>query len=205
MTYRAIGFDWGGVLYGEPGQPLYMQIIDLLGISLDEYNTAYFRHNNKANSGEISYEELWTLVLQDLGQTDKLSEVLALNAASMAKVPNAQMLALVKTLRANGYKVGMLSNNSVERGDMLRSEGLDKEFDVFHISAETGLAKPDPASFRLFADALGVALDELIFIDDTPQSLSTAPECGYAPILFKNYSELIENLAALGIEIPLEN
>lgn len=197
----AVGFDWGGVLNGQPGYVFGQQIEKLLQISTERYQSAYFSHNKKANRGEITWDELWRLVLSDLGMLSKLPEVLVLNAKSQEKSPNHEVLTLVDTLRMNGYKTGLLSNNSIERAEILRSEGLDKHFDAFHISAETGYVKPEPKAFLHLADELDVLPHQLVFIDDTPRSLSTAKEIGYKPLLFTKYSVLLEDLSKLGVVI----
>ena len=109
------------------------------------------------------------------------------------------MVQLVDEIRAAGYKTGLLSNTTLEGGADMRRQGLDQHFDVFHISAETKLMKPQPAAFKHFADDLGVELAELIFIDDAEKSLSTAAECGFTPIFFKGRAELREQLQEIGI------
>lgn len=197
----AIGFDWGGVLYSEPGGPLYLKLVDLLDVSPDDYNAAYFRYNKQANSGQITWRELWESVLRDLDRLDFFEQVLALSIESMDKVLDVQMLALVDKLRTNGYKVGLLTNNTIEKATELRAEGLETHFDAFIVSEEVGLAKPDPAIYLQFVDKLGVNIDGLLFIDDSPQSLSSADECGYTPVLFKDYQQLIQTLEMHGVNI----
>jgi putative hydrolase of the HAD superfamily len=200
MSYKAIGFDWGGVLNGQPKTFLVEKILALLDVSHDDYLRAYFNHNKKVNRGEVTWDELWQLVLTELGQPEKTAQVAALTAAANEDNINPEVLALVDRLKATDYKVGMLSNNTFEKGKHLRKVGLDKHFDVFHISAETGLVKPEPEAFQHFAEALGVTLPELIFIDDSTKSLSTAEECGFTPILFESYQQLASKLEDLGIQ-----
>ncbi len=199
MAYTAIGFDWGGVLNGEVGSIIREQTLKLLDVTAEEYDAAYFSHNKAVQKGDITWNELWRLVLTDIDRLDKLDQIIDFNRNSQKDMPNFKVHSLVDRLRTNGYKIGLLSNNSTERADELRKTGFDKHFDVFHISAETGLVKPDPAAFRLLADELRVPLSELIFIDDTPRSLSTAYECGYTPILFTDYDSLVAQLQQLGV------
>ncbi|MDZ7744626.1 MAG: HAD family phosphatase [Candidatus Saccharibacteria bacterium] len=191
MIYKAIGFDWGGVLNGKPGKHLGQEISRLLGISADSYLEAYYTHNKKFNRGDITREELWPLILADLNKLDKVDAVMKLSLDFGDYNPNYHVLKLADQLRTKGYKVGLLSNNSQEKADMMRQKGLDKHFDVFHISAETGFVKPEPEAFNIFAKDLGVELKELIFIDDSEKSLSTANVCGYTPILFDSYQQLV--------------
>lgn len=60
-AYKAVGFDWGGVLNGRPGKYFAMAVADTIGVSPEAYRTAYFHHNRKVNRGEITWEQLWSL------------------------------------------------------------------------------------------------------------------------------------------------
>lgn len=201
-TYKAIGFDWGGVLNGKPGKYFAQTVANTVGVTREEYQTAYFHHNQKVNRGEVSWPQLWELVLAELGHPNEpelVEKIIQISEDANADNLNEDMLNLVDTLRANGYKVGLLSNNSADKAALMRERGLDKRFDVLDISVETGLVKPNSEAFKHLADGLGVDISELIFVDDTPKSLSTADEAGFTPILFDNYAQLVKDLAALGV------
>lgn len=199
MDYKAIGFDWGGVLNGLPGKYFGQKVAEVLGISQDQYLEAYFHHNKKVNRGEVTWEELWSLVLAEIGQPDKVQEVMNISRDFNKAELNQNVLDLVDKIRGSGYKVGLLSNNTLEKAAEMRENGLDKHFDAFHISAETSYVKPEPQAFQNFANDLGVELTELVYIDDSDKSLSTSKDCGFTPILYESYDQLISELAKLGI------
>ena len=202
-TYKAIGFDWGGVLNGKPGKYFAQAVAEAVGVSVEEYQTAYFHHNQKVNKGEVTWEQLWQLVLTELGHPNEpelVQRIVQISEEANADNLNQDMLALVDRLRANGYKVGIISNNSADKAALMRERGLDKRFDVMGISVETGLVKPNPEAFVHLAEGLGADISELIFIDDTPKSLSTAEKSGFTPILFDSYEQLVKELEALGIK-----
>ncbi len=201
MIYTAIGFDWGGVLNGKSGNYFGEGVAKLLGITQEVYLEAYFHHNKKFNRGEVTQRELWVLVLDELNQPNKVDEIIALAQVFNADNLNQDVRDLVDNLRLAGYKVGLLSNNTAEKATQLRHEGLDKHFDAFDVSAETGFVKPEPQAFYHLADSLGVDAKELVFIDDSQKSLSTSKECGFAPILFESCQQTIEDLRQLGIKI----
>lgn len=204
MTYKAIGFDWGGVINGKPGGFSWQPMADKVGVTIQRFEEVYFHHNQPFNSGEITQRELWTRVMAELGvseDSELIDEMFELHGASNAIDLNQDVLDLLTRLRTNGYVLGLLSNNIPSNATLMRELGIDKYFDVFHISCETGLPKPQPAAFTYFAEALGVEMRELIFIDDTPKSLSTADELGYSPVLFTDYEKLAQSLSELGIEI----
>lgn len=203
-VYKAVGFDYGGVIggAGKTGGDFMQEVSELLGISREELRREYFKLNHLVNEGEVtSWREFWTIFLAAVGQPQKLDQIMALSNERTKEhfIMSQPMLDLVGTLRDKGYKVGLLSNNTKENGQKLRGAGLAEHFGVFHISAETGLMKPKPEAFNLFIKELGVQPEELVFIDDAEKSLSTAQECGFTPVLFTAYDQLIKDLQELGI------
>ncbi len=201
MKYKAVGFDYGGVINGEPGSVFTKKFCQFVGVSEENYKKAYFLHNRSFNAGKpITERELWSRVLNELGKSEKLEAVMVfVKDMRVNKSLNQPVLDLIDSIRINGYKTGLLSNNSVEAANMMRSTGLDSHFDVFMVSAEIGLMKPDPSIYNLFTKELGVKTSELIFIDDSQRSLSTAEECGYTPIHFTNYENLVSALEDLKV------
>jgi HAD superfamily hydrolase (TIGR01509 family) len=199
MTYTAVGFDYNGVINGLSGFVFRGAFCGLVGIDDERFGQVYFAHNKKVNRGEVSWEEFWTLVLADLDKPERLAEVLHLQSDPRWSNINADMLSLVDSLRASGYKTGLLSNTTNHEAAEMRRQSIDKHFDVFHISAETGSVKPEPEAFKGLAQALGVNVQEMVFIDDVEKSLSTAKEVGFEPLLFRSYQELQNQLQNLGI------
>jgi HAD superfamily hydrolase (TIGR01509 family) len=199
MTYKAVGFDYGGVITGEPSTAISREIANLLGVSEEAYTAAYYHHNIAVNKGLITWDQLWIAVLADLEVPDKHDQLITYLRQTDFGKPNQKILELITSFRQDGLKLGLLSNNTLSAATEMRQEGLDAYFDVFDISAETGLVKPDPATFREFARQLQVKPSELIFIDDSPKSLSTAAEVGYAPVLYDGYDHLTEQLHSLGL------
>lgn len=197
-TYKAIGFDWGGVLV--KSKPIMPGIAQILGMPHDELYRFYLQHNHKAGVGSMSYQDLWKFILEELGRTEKIEEVLTHMTEQQTFDLDQEMIELVKALRSD-YKVGLLSNNTKENGNNMRKEGLPEYFDTFLISADIGYQKPDPKAFQILIQELEVNPEELIFIDDSTGSLSTAEQVGYTPILFKGFEDLKDNLIKLGVEL----
>lgn len=201
MQYKAIGFDWGGVINGRPGAAFAEAAATTLRVSREAFLNAYYKYNAGFQRGEIPSEKLWTHVCTDLGQPDKWQQLNTMHQKFNEENVNANVLTLIDTLRKKGYKVGLLSNNTSENEAIMLKSGLDKHFDVFHISADTKLVKPDPKAFLNFAIALGVEINELVFVDDSIKSLSTAEQCGFTPILYTSYTDLLKDLSDIGISI----
>lgn len=114
---------------------------------------------------------------------------------------NQELLKIVDKLRHHGYKVGLLSNYGRSGADMIRKSGVAAHFNAFLASGETGFVKPQPEAFMLLVEKLNVAIQELIYIDDSEYCLSSAGQMGYYPILYTDTTDLTVELRKLGVQI----
>jgi 2-haloacid dehalogenase len=67
------------------------------------------------------------------------------------------------------------------------------------VSGEVGLAKPDPAIFRLLATRFAVDPADAVFVDDSPANVAAAREVGFDGIVFTDAPALRRDLAARGL------
>jgi putative hydrolase of the HAD superfamily len=72
----------------------------------------------------------------------------------------------LETLKARGYKLGVLSNCSAEAGAVIERAGLDHVFDALALSFRLGVAKPQPAIYHAALEMLGVAAVDTVFVAD---------------------------------------
>ena len=200
---KAIGFDFGGVIGGDPniGHEFTKASADLLEVTTEKWRKVYFSLNNLINTGKKSKRDFWLRFLKEFNQVDKIDQVLAQDLAMAQRylVVNQQIISLIDQVRERGYKVGLLSNASGEVANNIKTLDLAGHFDLFLFSAEIGVQKPDRKAFEQLAQSLAVDLSELVFIDDSERSLVRAEEIGFTPILFETYDKLVTDLKALGI------
>ncbi|MCB9615590.1 MAG: HAD family hydrolase [Sandaracinus sp.] len=71
-------------------------------------------------------------------------------------------------LRAEGWRVGVVSNSEGRLEELFVRIGIDSLFEVVIDSARVGLQKPDPRIFHLATEALDVRPDEAIYAGDIP-------------------------------------
>ena len=94
------------------------------------------------------------------------------------------MIDLVNKLKANGIKVGILSDQT----DLL--EELDKKYDFFRLfnyifsSYRLGKGKRDASLFDDVARAVNVEPDRILFIDDDPGHVNRARQKGWKAMLY---------------------
>jgi FMN hydrolase / 5-amino-6-(5-phospho-D-ribitylamino)uracil phosphatase len=71
-------------------------------------------------------------------------------------------------LRAAGVRVCVAGNQTVRAGELLRA--LDLPVDTLAVSAEWGVAKPDPAFFARAVEMAGVKASEVLYVGDHPHN-----------------------------------
>ena len=201
MSFKAIGFDYGGVIAGIPGPEFNKRVSSLLGVTQKTFHNVYFEFNHLVNNNILSWKDFWKKVTEELGVSEKYDNLIKFIEELPRHEINGKMVDLADKLRVGGYKVGLLSNNDIATANRFRETGLTNHFDVVVVSAEIGYSKPHPKAFEIFLERLGVTAAELIYIDDTERSLANAKEIGFHPIFFTDYESLLHNLKSLGIKV----
>lgn len=79
---------------------------------------------------------------------------------------SATTLDVLDALRADGHPLALISNATSETAEAWPEGPLAGRFDVAVFSCEAGLAKPDPAIYRITAERLGVAPGECVYVGD---------------------------------------
>jgi HAD superfamily hydrolase (TIGR01509 family) len=89
------------------------------------------------------------------------------------------MTELLELWSQEGYRLACLSNDVVEWSEVLRRRfGLTRWIDIWVISGDIGLRKPDPLAYRRLLDALGTDSSEVLFMDDRARTVAAATELG---------------------------
>lgn len=118
-----------------------------------------------------------------------------------AQVVIGANVALVEALRPR-YRCSILSNADLSlRGRIEGELALHHLFDDIVVSAEVGVAKPQPEIFRLAAERLGLAPAACVFVDDWDRNIEAARAVGMAAVLHRadQGHDLRAQLAALGV------
>jgi putative hydrolase of the HAD superfamily len=109
--------------------------------------------------------------------------------------------AALRALAAFGLQLAVVSNADGTVEQQLRDDGIGQvgpgdgvEFAIVLDSRVVGVAKPDPAIFRLALDAMGVAPEHTLHIGDTPAAdVEGARAAGIHPVLvdpFDHHADL---------------
>ena len=111
---------------------------------------------------------------------DVLAVVTGASAACHAARP--VMLELLAELRAHRLRLALITNNIRPLGDSPDVTWVFDAFDVVVESALVGTRKPEPAIYQRTLDALGVAAQHAVMLDDLGINLKPARALGMATI-----------------------
>ncbi len=151
---------------------------------------------HKVFTGEISEAE----ILSNIGLHWRLSPWLVrfLRRRSFSKKRfNKRMADFVRSLRPR-YLTAILSNaGDLDRQVFNDAYGIESLVDKVIISAEVGLAKPDPRIFRLALDQFDLQPAEAIFVDDLAVNVEAASQVGMRAIQFHSNAQVIGEIRGI--------
>jgi putative hydrolase of the HAD superfamily len=200
LPLRAVLFDFGGVIYDTP-QPYWVPIlarlmrVDYKGIiDMLQASPRESKVTRDIMTGATREEDVWA----EASRRWRLSPERLARLRSRSVNPkhlNTELLAFVRGLRP-GLITGILTNAGTQfRETFLAAYALHEYVDHIIISAEVGLAKPEPEIYYLAANQLGVEPREAVFVDDREENVIGAEETGMRAILYKgNTKKLIEEI-----------
>jgi putative hydrolase of the HAD superfamily len=114
-------------------------------------------------------------------------------------VVDAEVLAVLRSARSDGWHVGLLTNATTRLRDDLTKLGLDDEFDLILNSAELGICKPDPGIFEEACRQLAAEPQACVFVDDAATNVTAAAAAGLNACRYQDAQSLAE---LLGVSTP---
>jgi glucose-1-phosphatase len=198
MSLRAVIFDLGGVIVRTEHKEPRARLAAELGLTYAELEQLVFGSGAggsgaRASLGQISADQHWRNVAAALGLPPDESARLRTEFFAGDRV-DPELVAFIRSLRP-GYKTALLSN----AWDDLRRWVAEvwrfaDAFDHMTISAEAGLAKPDPRIYELTLTALGVQATEAVFVDDFAENVAAARALGMLAVRFTGREQALAEL-----------
>jgi HAD superfamily hydrolase (TIGR01549 family) len=165
MTIEMVFLDIGGVLYDDTvyARAWHRALRDAGARFTDaEFDEEYTRARTE-QSGSFRRR----LIARFLPDAD-LRELESLAARYWHYPPAAlydDVLPCLEELQG-AYRLGVIANQPGDVRTAMRRDGLEPFFEVWGVSDEMGVGKPDPALFELTVKAAGVAPGESVMVGD---------------------------------------
>jgi putative hydrolase of the HAD superfamily len=203
---RAILSDFGGVLT-TPLIQSFMAFQDQTGITTETLGKA-MQAASEANGEnplfemergeitEVAFLELLTEYLEPLldhrPQMHRFREIYF-----EALDPNPQMIALMRELKAEGYRMAMLTNNVREWEPLWRSMlPVDEIFETVVDSGFVGCRKPESRIYELTLERIDEPADACLFVDDVLVNCEGARKAGLHAVHFQDNEQAIAEIRA---------
>jgi len=198
MTIRAVIFDFGGVIVRTEDQSWRLRWAERLGVTSEVLSATVFDSEAAAEAtiGRVPAEAVWAHVAATLDlDADALAQLRADFFAGDRR--DDALVAFLRGLRP-AYTTGILSNAWSDGRQVIAGKfALGDAADDLVISAEVGIAKPDPRIYELATTRLGVRPDETIFVDDFVRNIDGARRFGMQAVHFRNREQTIADVRAL--------
>jgi putative hydrolase of the HAD superfamily len=203
---RAVISDFGGVLT-TPLTGSFRALAEQLGIEVATMGQAFAAFAERAGAHPVHELECGRMTedafaaglqraLSDL--TGREVEFAAFTETLWAGLfPNEPMIALMASLRAEGYKMALLTNNVREWEPRWRAMApIDDIFELVIDSAFVGMRKPEPAIYELTLARLGVPADECLFVDDLEDNCAGAQAVGMHAVRYRDVGQAASEIRA---------
>lgn len=199
---RTVLFDVGGVLVDAHPDP--HAIAELFGDDsrglTSLVDQAMWAHRGEYDAG-MSDREFWDRIAGDCGQPEPshalLKQLVALDASRMERA-NEATLGLVRQLRRQAVRVGILSNAPYPIAKAIRRSEWGSLFDFFAFSCDHGICKPSRGIYRDVLVRLDVPHENVAFIDDRRENVRAAELLGVRGIVWKSAEDAKKRLKELG-------
>ena len=206
MSLRAVIFDYGMVLTGQPNADAHDAMVRITGLPHAQFEAHYWADRHAYDEGKLTGLQFWQNLVRDAKLNLGASTINELNAldARMWTTQNPAMLAWQIALKHHGIRTAILSNmGDTVLASIQREFDWLPRFDVLIWSFEHKMAKPDPAIYRLTLEKLETRPEEALFIDDKQANIDAARDLGLAAIQFSTIENLRKDLVATGLDSQL--
>ena len=195
---QAIIWDFGGVIVRTEDRSARSEWERQLGLSEFELDRIVFSGEIglKASLGQANARAVWESVGQQL-QLDETALHSLCRAFWEGDRVDRKLLNFIRDLRPD-HRTGLLSNAWPElRRDLEERWNMADAFDKIVISAEVGLAKPDPRIYALILERLDIQPANAVFDDDFEENVAAAAVMGMQTVHFKDPQQVMEHLRSL--------
>jgi HAD superfamily hydrolase (TIGR01509 family) len=130
------------------------------------------------------HRDTYFAVFADAGLDDELAGALYAVESDPAHNPFAvDAVPVLTAIAESGIAIAVVSDIHFDLRPAFAAAGLAEAVDVFALSFEQGVQKPDPAIFRVTLDGLGATPEETLMVGDRQRPDGGAVEIGMPTLL----------------------
>jgi HAD superfamily hydrolase (TIGR01549 family) len=183
---RAVVFDCFGVLCSDD---LYDAFVT--ATSGDAHKQQQFYELCRAaDYGEINAAAFW----QEIAQLMDLPLDVCRERIDQGRQLNLELLQYIREDLKGAYKIGMLSNACDDIWEYVTPD-IRELFDAIAVSSDIRRCKPDLEAYLEICRRLGVAPEEVVFIDDRLSNCIGAQQAGMRALEYRSFTQVRAELS----------
>jgi len=198
-AYKAVIFDFGGVLCFPPTENQFADAAARVGLSTAAFVESFWHDRLEYDRGEDA-KLYWQKVASHAGRTlDPLTiEEMIAREIDFWSHFDQRLFDWTRVLRNQGIRTGILSNLPRPLGEHLKTlPHFLNHFDRVTFSYELNLVKPQAGIYQhclngLGLEGLGLQPGEALFLDDRPENVDGARAVGLEAHLFTTWEEFLQ-------------
>jgi putative hydrolase of the HAD superfamily len=204
LSFQAVIFDLGGVVFGSPFEHFdeYERTTKLPAGSVRGVIARSSEHGawTALERGELTMPEFCAALDAEAAAQDiaiNAGEIMAMIGRGVGARP--EMIGAIAKIRERGLRTAALTNNWPGGDGNGSPPGLRSltVFDVVVESAVEGMRKPDPRIYHLTCARLGVEPAAAVFLDDIGANLKPARAMGMTTIKVDDTAQALRDLEAV--------
>ncbi len=196
--FELIIFDLGGVIV-DFNEEMYIRYISKkLHLNYSKMHEVFVRNLKQHELGKIGFVPFKEKCLAEL-RVDPNTDIEWNSAFLKLAKTNKDVESLVRRLHKR-YKTALITNISKSRYAMAYRHKFDPSiFDRRFTSFGMGIAKPSASIYRKVLESMKSTSDKTVFIDNLKKNVLGAESIGINGIVFKDYSQLVDDLERIGV------
>ena len=204
MNIKAVVFDYGGVISLSPPPENETEIGCLCGLPVEKLRELNRKYRNEWDRGNFRGTGYFRHILSVCGifPDDETLEKITLADMEGWKRFNSGTVSLMRSIKASGLKLGILSNMPHDFLAWLR-QGLPVfgELDAAVFSCDYNIIKPEEGIYEKMKERLACEYTEIVFFDDLPDNIEKAREIGIHGFVWESPGAAMEILKGFNIGI----
>lgn len=192
-SFDVLLYDFGGVFTASPFATIGATAAEF-GLTADELKELVFGPYHadtdhpwhRLERGELSFSDARDALIRNVRDAGREFDPFdALRRSHDDGEDHAVvMVEHLRTLRAEGYRSAIVTNNIREfREHWTKLIPVEELFDDIIDSAFEGVRKPDPRIYHLALDRLGASAERTVFLDDFEPNVAAARALGLAGVV----------------------
>ena len=199
-TITAVVFDLGGVLIDWDPRYLYRKLMAEEEIEPFLAEIGFREWNHAQDAGGSWDDAVEALAARHPHRRDLIAAFPDRFPETLGGPIDGSVALLDELHRAGTTRLLALTNwSSGTFPHALATFGFLDRFEGIVVSGVEGVAKPDPALFRILLDRYGLVPHETVFIDDAPANVEAAAQLGLVALRFTEPEQLRADLSRLGL------